>query len=125
MRPKEIISGIFTHSSVFSALVLVGLDPGAYFLRETNIRVLSPTMPSADAHGDVVSYSDRLGTTISRDQKNTYLRICDGFLRVECSRFGGISSGESIFLIEFISCAYAGNIIPLGLMGDLNARPRS
>ena len=27
------------HSFVFSALILVGLDPGVYFLRETNIRV--------------------------------------------------------------------------------------
>ena len=36
------------YSFVFSALVLVGVCPGVYFLHETNIRVLSP-MPNADA----------------------------------------------------------------------------
>ena len=36
---RRLFQEFLTHSFVFSALVLVGLDPGAYFLRETNIRV--------------------------------------------------------------------------------------
>jgi hypothetical protein len=39
LRSKEIILGLLILSFVFSALILVGLDPGVYFLRETNIRV--------------------------------------------------------------------------------------
>ena len=45
---RRLFSGLLTHSFVFSALVLLGVCPGVYFLHETNIRVLSP-MPNADA----------------------------------------------------------------------------